>query len=412
MAQLEGVHDIWMWLIQDIAVFGNFQSPLVSWLGAAGIVSLCLWHGVALLRGVQRIRSGVERLEPRLQRLVQARQAVSSEWISLSALAKKPSPGNPSSPSRRDLDDLEELDRMMRNESIFAHEWLSFRKTFVIDHPSWFMEPSVHAGKSAVGFFPFETVCADRLNVRFYQQLPSILTGIGLLFTFVAILIGLSKLHANGSEIEGIQGLINGLAGKFVTSIVGLACGNAFLILEKSLWHRLAGRYRRMVSLLDEVFPRQVQESGSRTIAVNGERVGRSQGREVDVSLQQQMEGVQEQLQAAVEALNVISHSMTTYGNRDSAVEQEQFASRVGKEIRHALSPVLDSIRSSMDGFNRAAQLPRSHSRLSSDDMEELVELLSARTPSEQPLAAASDGGRTRWRFPRMGRGDGGRDGR
>lgn len=135
MVQLDGVYDIWMWLIQDIAVFGNFQSPLVSWLGAAGIVSLCLWHGVALLLGVQRIRSGVERLEPRLQRLVQARQDVSNEWISLSALAKKPSPGNPRSPSRRDLDDLEELDRMMRDESIFAHEWLSFRKTFVIDHP-------------------------------------------------------------------------------------------------------------------------------------------------------------------------------------------------------------------------------------------------------------------------------------
>ena len=33
MVQLDGVYDIWMWLIQDIAVFGNFQSPLMSWLG-------------------------------------------------------------------------------------------------------------------------------------------------------------------------------------------------------------------------------------------------------------------------------------------------------------------------------------------------------------------------------------------
>ena len=42
MVQLDGVHDIWMWLIQDIALFGSLQSPLVSWLGASGIVSLCL----------------------------------------------------------------------------------------------------------------------------------------------------------------------------------------------------------------------------------------------------------------------------------------------------------------------------------------------------------------------------------
>ena len=355
---------------------------------------------------------GIERLELGLQRLVQARQQVSTEWISLSALAKKPSPGTAHSPSRRDLDDLEELDRMMRSESIFASGWLSFRKTFIIDHPLWFMEPSVHAGKSAAGFFPFETVCANQLNMRFYQQLPSILTGIGLLFTFVAILIGLSKLHAHGSEIEGLQGLINGLAGKFVTSIIGLACGNGILLLEKSLWHRLAGRYRRMVAFLDEIFPRQVQESGSRNIAVNAEWGGRSQGREIDVSLQQQMEAVQERLQAAVEALHGISHSLTVYGHRDSIVEQEQFASRVGKEIRQALSPVLDSIRSSMDGFNRAVQLPESQSRLSSDDMEELVDRLSTRIPRERPLAVASDSGRTRWRFPRMGKEHSGRDGR
>jgi len=64
------------------------------------------------------------------------------------------------------------------------------------------------------------------------------MTGMGLMFTLLAILIGRSELHANGSEIDGIQELINGLSGKFVTSIVGLACANAFTLLEHSLWQR------------------------------------------------------------------------------------------------------------------------------------------------------------------------------
>jgi len=183
MVQLEGIQDIWTWLIQDISVVRNFQTPLVSRFVAAGIALLCLWHGVALLRGVQRMSSAIERVKSKLQGLMHARQEVSAEWMTLTALVKKPSPSLAHTQARRDLDDLEELDRIMRAEPTFAHEWLSFRKTIVIDHPSWFLEPSVYAGKSAAGFFPFEAVCANHLNVRFYQQLPSILTGIGLLFT-------------------------------------------------------------------------------------------------------------------------------------------------------------------------------------------------------------------------------------
>lgn len=89
------------------------------------------------------------------------------------------------------------------------------------------------------------------------------MTGMGLMFTFLAILIGLSKLHANGSEIDGIQGLINGLSGKFVTSIVGLACANAFTLLEHSFWHRLDNRHRECISLLDAMFPQRATDQHS-----------------------------------------------------------------------------------------------------------------------------------------------------
>ncbi|MDR4471207.1 MAG: hypothetical protein MRJ92_00705 [Nitrospira sp.] len=80
------------------------------------------------------------------------------------------------------------------------------------------------------------------------------------MFTFLAILIGLSKLHADGSHIVGIQGLINGLAGKFLTSIVGLLCANVFVLLEKSALHRLATTQQQFVTMVDELFPRKTME--------------------------------------------------------------------------------------------------------------------------------------------------------
>ena len=401
MGQHEGVHAIWIWLVQDVSLFGNIQSPLLSCLGAAGILILCLWHGATLLRGVQRIRVGSERIERKLHHLVRARQQASPERIALPALAKKQPQGDGISGVRRDLDDLEELDRTMRADPLFAHDWLSFRKTFVIEQPAWFMEPTVHAGQSAAGFFSFEAVCATHLNVRFYQQLPSILTNIGLLGTFLAILIGLSKLHVQGTELEGLQGLINGLAGKFVTSIVGLACGNAFLLLEKSLWHPVAGCHRRIVALLDEVFPQYVQSRDLRSNVPATAQIGGAQSSIAEASVHGVMDGVHQRLQIAVDALNAIAHSLALQGNRDNAAEQEQLAFRIGKEVRHGLSPLFDSIRSTLEETNRTLYRLQPSKPLSPKGMEQLVDVLGERLPRESVRSDAFDERQIGWRLSR-----------
>jgi hypothetical protein len=54
--------------------------------------------------------------------------------------------------------------------------------------------------------------------------------------------------------------LINGLAGKFLTSIVGLICANLFVLLEKSALHRLAMTQQQFVMMVDELFPRKTME--------------------------------------------------------------------------------------------------------------------------------------------------------
>ena len=147
----------------------------------------------------------------------------------------------------------------MRKETRLEQAWLHFRKTFVVERTAWFIEPRVFSTRTAADFFPRDLL-NGRLNLSFYNQFPSLITGIGLLLTFLAILIGLSKLHADGSHIVGIQGLINGLAGKFLTSIVGLICANLFVLIEKSALHRLATTQQQFVTMVDELFPRKTME--------------------------------------------------------------------------------------------------------------------------------------------------------
>jgi hypothetical protein len=252
---------IWEFLSQDVALFGGLHSPLLSWVGSCGLLAFFLWHVARLTTAISIVQGCYTRVWPTLTRLASGRKSLQSEWLTIPALADSKKGGNRSGSlsDRIDLDDLQTLDKAMRQEVRLEQAWLKFRKTFVVERTAWFIEPRVFATRTASEFFPRDLL-NGRLNLSFYHQFPSLITGIGLLLTFLAILIGLSKLHADGSHIVGIQGLINGLAGKFLTSIVGLVCANLFVLIEKSALHRLATTQQQFVTMVDELFPRKTVE--------------------------------------------------------------------------------------------------------------------------------------------------------
>ncbi|MBH0184978.1 MAG: hypothetical protein HP477_06060 [Nitrospira sp.] len=397
----------WDLLGRDIALVGGLESPLLSWLGAGGILLLCLWHSIFLIHGTVQIRHVLTRLHPAVARLAAARGHVSQEWILLAHASKKQLQRAQTQGARRDLDDLKELDRVMRAEQTLAGDWLSYRKTFVVEQPAWFVEPTVSTERSAAEHFSFASLCATRLNVRFYQQLPSFLTGVGLMFTFLAILIGLSKLHANGSQIEGIQGLINGLAGKFVTSVVGLACANSFMLLEKSLWYRLAKHHRRLVSLLDTMFPQKVQDrnphlSQHPPVAISGSLQ--------NDSAHQLVETVHHRLGSTVSALTSISQSLTTLGHTQSQLKPEHLAADIGIEVKRALTPLLNPLLESIRDLTHSIDKQRRPAPLSHADTDKMLDRLMDRLDDGQLVAgtaSASGTGKTggRWRLPGFTRG-------
>jgi hypothetical protein len=148
----------------------------------------------------------------------------------------------------------------MQKEPMFRHPWVQFRKTLILEHVPWFVEPRIFSTRRAEDIFTQDTLLSHRVNLAFYSQLPSLVTGIGLLLTFLALFIGLSRLHADGREIVGIQGLINGLAGKFLTSIVGLIVANLFTLIEKPMVFRLMNAHHSFLNLMDTLFPQKTME--------------------------------------------------------------------------------------------------------------------------------------------------------
>jgi hypothetical protein len=259
---MTGISSLWEFLSRDAAFFGGPQSPMLSWIGSFGIVLFFVWHVVRLTWEVSGAQRPFDRVRSVLIALANDRGDIDRErFTSRELVGFAPPAGQPaSSTTRIDCDDLNTLETALQKEPMFRQPWIQFRKTLILEHVPWFVEPRIFSTRRAEDIFTQDTLLSHRVNLAFYSQLPSLVTGIGLLLTFLALFIGLSKLHADGHEIVGIQGLINGLAGKFLTSIVGLIAANLFTLIEKPMVFRLMNAHHSFLGLIDKLFPRKTME--------------------------------------------------------------------------------------------------------------------------------------------------------
>src|SRR6185437_9832064 len=89
----------------------------------------------------------------------------------------------------------------------------------------------------ARNILPYEVTVGGHFHGALFSSFPGLLTGSGLALTFVAILLALHGVQYNeanaSNPVTGIGGLINGLSGKFLSSIVALILSILFTLYEK-----------------------------------------------------------------------------------------------------------------------------------------------------------------------------------
>ncbi len=127
------------------------------------------------------------------------------------------------------------------------------RYTSPQNREGWFV--TEHIGN----ILPYEDTVGSQLNANFYNAFPALLTGVGLLLTFTAILIALYHVHYDSGNsahpVSGIEDLINGLSGKFFSSVVALALSVLFTITSRVQFRRLRTSYDLMVENLGGEIP-------------------------------------------------------------------------------------------------------------------------------------------------------------
>jgi ABC-type transporter Mla subunit MlaD len=157
----------------------------------------------------------------------------------------------------------ENLSSKLKKNKKIGHLWQEFSETVVKtkgDEDNFKIYNTVDANR----LFNFDTLVKTNLNIRFYNALPGILTGLGLLGTFIGITVGLSGMpgaEATSSELkDGITKLLSGARLAFSTSVWGIILSLAFNAIEKYYVKSIGDKVRSLQSEIDSLFTKAVTE--------------------------------------------------------------------------------------------------------------------------------------------------------
>jgi hypothetical protein len=241
----------------------GLDAPKFAWLAAIGLVAVPLTMLLYLFREVRR-QSGI--LSDAADRIDQLRSRTLARQSGAQTGRGTGLKDGLASGIYRVLEDV------LGKSPTLSHAWNSYAATMVVrsggsgDEQFW-------ASESAAATFTDSAIWERRVNRAFYNSLPGVVTSTGLLFTFLAILIALVdvRIDTQTNQIQGLPLLIEGLSGKFVSSIAALLSATVFLLVEKPLAHRLSKGRMRLASSIDALVPRL---SSTRVLAEMQREIG------------------------------------------------------------------------------------------------------------------------------------------
>ncbi len=187
------------------------------------------------------------------------------------------------------------------------------------------------------------------MSSRLILAIPSILTGFGVLGTFVGLTLGLGSLDLSSTErIEaGIKPLIGSFTVAFSSSVWGVGLSLIFGFCEKLCEGRAIGRIREIQRRIDALFPRYVPEEAMSNL----ERTSR---------------GTEELLKGLAVQI----------GNQMQVAVREGVAETLRQEIGNAASSVVEAIQKAFTG--NASGITEKTASMLSDALVKELEKISA----------------------------------
>lgn len=141
---------------------------------------------------------------------------------------------------------FKELDDLFSNNAFISNYWVEFKNTLVFNEGISIKgqgseSSSIQCTVDSSYFFNEETLVNSKLNYKFISAIPTILTGLGPLFTFMHISIAFSRVNFATQEatIASVSSLLASMKVAAMISVVAVGTSILFMVIERILYKNL-----------------------------------------------------------------------------------------------------------------------------------------------------------------------------
>lgn len=298
------------------------------------------------------------------------------------------------------LDNINEryfiLENAFGKDNFFKEQWREFDETLrklVIDD-----ETSYYNTAEVSHFLNSDTLYYCKFASGFYFVLPTVLTGLGILGTFVGLVFGLQFFEgvdfaSTESVAQASEGLLSGIGASFITSVWGLFFSiilNLIYSRQKSVTEQ---RISKFTDKIEALFPRHISAEGEGLFEIKKELEKHTTALEsfstklanaVTTALEdginkslaptiEKMSGVMEKF--SMEKTENVSHMVNDFKDSLTSAAQQEM-----ENLKGTLVTITESLNQSNTTFS--AMLTNWESKVSqqntiSESQKELIESLS-----------------------------------
>jgi hypothetical protein len=238
--------------------------------------------------------------------------------------------------------------RVMRSKSL-SHAWQGYAETLHRQQDP--ADERIRATARAGHFFSTALLVEAPLRADFYRHLPGILTGMGIIGTFLGLIHGLADFEVN-SDTEvvrlGLRNLIQGVGHAFQVSAAAISLAMLVTWLEKFLLSLCARHVIWLCEGLDSLFESGVEEEYLARLVTAGEQSAH-QAADLKKTLLTQQETAEKTQTALVERMTeAIAQSLQApLARMTEAVER--MGLRQGAATAESLEPMLSTFIQKME---------------------------------------------------------------
>lgn len=146
-----------------------------------------------------------------------------------------------------------ELDAFMKNNTYTSTPWEDFKKALIFPEKLYVaskgtnndFKSDIYLTIDASYFFNEESLVSSKINHKFIQTMPTLLTGLGPFFTFLKMAIAFTQVNLSmeANVGESLNGLIANIQIAALCSVFAVGFSMLFMFIEKIMYNKKCKKY-------------------------------------------------------------------------------------------------------------------------------------------------------------------------